>query len=93
VFGISVLKSIFVPKKNLVTECWRKLHNEELYNLYSPSNIMIVIESRRVGLGGGGSCKHKCRQKWLYIFVCELEGKRPLGRPSHRWKNNVKTNL
>jgi hypothetical protein len=43
-----VLKRIFGPKRNEVTGDWRKLHNEELYILYSSPNIIKMIKSRRI---------------------------------------------
>jgi hypothetical protein len=45
VFENRVLRIIFEPKRDEETGCWRKLHNEELHNLYSSSNI-IRITSR-----------------------------------------------
>ena len=44
----SVLKRILGPKRKEVTREWRKLHNEELNDLYSPPNIVRVIKSRRI---------------------------------------------
>jgi hypothetical protein len=44
VFENRVLRIIFWPKKDEVTEKWKKLHNEELYDLYSSSNVMRVIK-------------------------------------------------
>jgi hypothetical protein len=46
VFENRVLRRIFKTKKDEVTEGWRKLHNEELHNLYSPSSIIGTIKSR-----------------------------------------------
>jgi hypothetical protein len=46
-FGNRVLRRIFVPKKDEVTEEWRKLHNEELNDLYNLPNLVRVIKSRR----------------------------------------------
>jgi hypothetical protein len=43
---------IFEPKRDEVTGDWRKLHNEELHNLYSSSNIIIMINSRRMRWAG-----------------------------------------
>jgi hypothetical protein len=48
VFENRVLRRIFGPKKEGVTGGWRKLHNEELHNLYSSQNIIRIIKSRRV---------------------------------------------
>jgi hypothetical protein len=47
-----VLRRIFGPKRNEVTGEWRKLHNEELYDLYSSSNILRAMKSRRMGWAG-----------------------------------------
>jgi hypothetical protein len=47
VFENRMLRRIFGPKKNELKGGWRKLHNEELYNLYSPPNIIRMIKSRR----------------------------------------------
>ena len=49
VFENRVLRRIFGPKRDEVTGQWRKLHNEELNNLYSSSNIIRVIRSRMMG--------------------------------------------
>jgi hypothetical protein len=47
-----VLRRIFGPKRNEVTGGWRKLHNEELHNLYSSPSIIRMIKSRRMRLAG-----------------------------------------
>ena len=44
-----VLRKIFGPKGDEVTEKWRKLHNKELYDLYSTPNIILVIKFRIIG--------------------------------------------
>jgi hypothetical protein len=46
VFENRVLRRIFGPKREEVTGDWRKLHNEELHNLYSSPNIIRIIKSR-----------------------------------------------
>jgi hypothetical protein len=43
-----VLRRIFGPRRDDVTEDWRKLHNEELHNLYSSPNIIRMIKSKRI---------------------------------------------
>jgi hypothetical protein len=48
VFGNRVLRRTFGPKRDEVTECWRKMHNEELHNLYSSPRIIRMIKSRRM---------------------------------------------
>jgi hypothetical protein len=52
VFENRVLRRIFGPKTDEVTGWWRKLHNEELHNLYSSPNIIRIIMSRRMRLAG-----------------------------------------
>jgi hypothetical protein len=52
VFENRVLRRIFGPKRDEVTGDWRKLHNEELHNVYSSSNIIRTIKSRRVSWAG-----------------------------------------
>jgi hypothetical protein len=47
---------MFGPKRDEVTEEWRKLHNEELNDLYSSSNIFRVIKLRIMGLVGQVAC-------------------------------------
>jgi hypothetical protein len=47
-----VLRRIFGPKRDEVTRGWRKLHNEELHNLYSSPSIIRVIKSRRMRSAG-----------------------------------------
>jgi hypothetical protein len=48
VFENSVFRRIFGPKRDGVTGGWRKLHNEELHNLYSSPSIIRMIKSRRM---------------------------------------------
>jgi hypothetical protein len=52
VFENRVLRRIFGPKRDEVTGDWRKLHNEELHNMYSSPNIIRIIKSRRMRWAG-----------------------------------------
>ena len=75
-----MLRRIFGPKRDVVTGEWRKLHNEELNDLYCLPNIVRVIKSRRMRWA-----RHVARmgeRGGVYRFLVEKpEGKRPLGRP------------
>jgi hypothetical protein len=83
---------IFGPKRNEVTGEWSKLHNEELYDLYSSPNVVRVIKSRRMRYAG-----HVVRlgeERGVYkVLVGKPEGKRPLGRPRRRWEDNIRMDL
>jgi hypothetical protein len=52
VFENRVLRRIFGPKRDEVTGDWRKLHNEELHNLYSSPNRIRMVKSRRMRWAG-----------------------------------------
>jgi hypothetical protein len=92
VFENRVLRRIFGPKRDEVTAGWRKLHNEELHNLYSSPSIIRVIKSRRMRWAGHIALMVK-KMNAYRILVGKPEGKRPLGRPRHRWVDNVKMDL
>jgi hypothetical protein len=71
---------------------WRKLHNDELHNLYSSPNIVRVIKSRRMKWTGYEA--HMREGRGVYrVLVGRPEGKRPLERPRHRWEDNIKMDL
>jgi len=92
VFENRVLRRIFGPKRDEVTGEWRKLHNEELNNLYSSPNIVRVIKSRRMRWA-----EHVARMgegRGVYrVLVGKPEGRRPLGRPRRRWEDNIRMDL
>jgi hypothetical protein len=73
--------------------CWRKLHNEELHNLYSLPSIIRMIKSRKMGWVGHVACMWIKKEKAYRILVGKPEGKKPLGRPGCRWKDNIKMHL
>jgi len=83
-----VLRRIFGPRRDEVTREWRRLHNEELNDLYSSPNIVRVIKSRRMRWAG-----HVARmgeETGVYrVLVGKLEGK----RPRHRWVVNIRIDL
>jgi hypothetical protein len=68
-----------------VTGDWRKLHNEELHNLYSSPSILRMIKLRMMRWTG-----HLVR---IGVLVGKPGGERPLGRPRRRWEDNMKTDL
>jgi hypothetical protein len=82
---------IFGPKKE-EDGSWRKLHNDELHNLYSLPNIVRVIKSRRVRWAGHMARIGEGRGVYRFL-VGRPESKRPLGRPRHRWEDNIKMDL
>ena len=92
VFENRVLRRVFGPKRDEVTGEWRKLHNEELSDLYSLPNIVRVVKSRRmrwvghVARVGEGRVVHR-------VLVGKPEGKRQLGRHRRRWEDNIKMDL
>jgi hypothetical protein len=75
-----------------VTGGWRKLHSEELHNLYSSPSIIRIVKSRKMRWA-----RHVARmgeKRNVYrLLVEKTEGKRPLGRPRRRWIDNIKLNL
>ena len=92
VFENRMLRRIFGSKRNEVTEEWRKLHNEELNNLYTSPNIVRVIKSRR--MRWAGHVAHIRERRGIYrVSVGKLEGNRPLGRPRHKWEDDIKMDL
>jgi len=87
-----VLRRIFGPRRDEVTGEWRRLHNEDLNDLYSLSNIVRVMKWRTMRWA-----EHVTRmgeERGVYrVLVGKSEGKRPLGRPRRRWVDNIRTYL
>jgi len=83
---------IFGPKRDEVTREWRKLHNEEINDLYSSPNRVWVIKSRRMRRAGHVARLGETRGVYM-VLVEKQEGKRPLGRPRRRWESNIKMNV
>jgi hypothetical protein len=76
------------PKRDEVTREWRKLHNEELRDLYSSPSIIRIIKSRRIRLAGHAARMKENRNAYM-LLVGKPDGKRPLGRPRRRWVDNI----
>jgi hypothetical protein len=85
VFENKVLRTMFGPKRDEVTGEWRRLHNKELYALYSSPNIIQVIKSRRMRWTGHVARMGECRSAYRAL-VGKLGGRRPLGRRRRRWE-------
>jgi hypothetical protein len=92
VFENRVLRGIFGPKRDEVTGGWTKLHNEELHDLYFSPSIIRIIKSR-----GMRRTRHVPRmgekRKAYRLLVGKPEGKRPLGRSTRRWVDNIRIDL
>jgi hypothetical protein len=81
-----------VPKRDEVTVEWRKLHNDELNDLYCSPNIVWVIKSRRIRWAEHVACRGE-KEDTCWVLVGKLEGKRPFGIHKCRWKDTVKIDL
>jgi hypothetical protein len=92
VFENRVLRRKFGPKRDEGERGWRILHNEELHNLYSSPNIIKMIKTRTIRWAD-----HVVRMganiNAYMILVGKPEGNRPLGRPRHRWVDNINMDL
>jgi transcription termination factor 2 len=86
-----VLRRIFGPKRE-EDGSWRKLHNDELHDLYSSPNIVRMIKSRRMRWAGHVARMEEGRGVYR-VLVGRPESKRPLGRPRRRWVDNIKMDL
>jgi len=87
-----VLRRIFGRKRDEVRGEWRRLHNEELSDLYSSPNIVRVIKSRRIRWAG--HVARMVEESGMYrVLVRKPEGKRTLGRPKRRWVDNIRMDL
>jgi hypothetical protein len=84
-----VLRRIFGPKRAKATGRWRKLHNEELHNLY-PFNYNDRVKENQMGR----KCSTNGEKRNTYkILMGKPEGKRPLEKPRRRWVNNINIGL
>jgi hypothetical protein len=90
VFENRVPKRIFRPKRDEVTGGRRKLHNEELHDLYSC--IIRIMKARRMRWEGHVARMGEKRNVYR-LLVGKPEGRRPLGRPRRRWLDNIRMDL
>ena len=87
VFKNRVLRRIFGPKKDDITEEWKKLHNEEFYDLYCSPNIQVT-KSRRMRWAGHVAFtgdRRGVHNIWWGVWKKE----RQLGKPRHRWQDCI----
>jgi hypothetical protein len=86
------LRRIFGAKRDEVTGEWRKLHKDELLDLYSSPTIARVIKSRR--MRWAGHVAQMGEERGVYrVLVRTPEGKGPLGRPRRGWEDNINMDL
>jgi hypothetical protein len=70
----------------------RKLHNEELHNLYYSPDIIRQVKSRRMRWAGHVTCMGEQRKVYK-VLVGKPEGKRPLGRPRRTWADGIRMDI
>jgi hypothetical protein len=92
VFENRVLRRIFGPNRDEVKGERRKLHNEELHNLYSSTDIIRQVKSRRMRWAGHVARMGEMRKVYK-VLVGKPEGKRPLGRPRRMWEDVIRMDL
>jgi hypothetical protein len=92
VFENRVLRRIFGPKRGEVTGEWRKLHNEELRDLYCSPSIIRIIKFRR--MRWAWHLERMGEKRNVYrLLVGKPERKRPLGRQRCRRMDNIRMDL
>ena len=87
-----VLRRIFGPKREEVTEEGRRLHNVKFHDLFASPNVILMIKLRR--MRWNGHVVYMAERTGAYsVLVMGPEGKSPLGRPRHRWEYIIKMGL
>jgi hypothetical protein len=87
-----VLRGLFGPEREEVTGGWRRLHTEELHNLYASRSFIRVVKSRKMRWEGHVARTGEMRITYG-ILVENLERKRPFVRCRRRWEDNIRLNL
>ena len=91
-FEYVVLRRIFGPMRDEITEEWSRLHNEELNDLYSSPNTMRVLKSRRMRWAGHVALMGD--EIGVYrVLMGKPEARGPVGRPRRRWVDNIRMDL
>jgi hypothetical protein len=92
IFDNRVQRMILGPKRGEITGEWRRLHNKELYALYSSPNIIRLIKSRRLRWAGHVA-RMGDRRVAYRVLVGIPEARRQRRRPRRKCKDNIKVNL
>jgi hypothetical protein len=92
VFESKVLRRIFGPRREIVSGGWRRLHNEELLNLYASPNIIRAIKSGRIGWADHVARVAEMRNSYT-VLVGKPERKRPLGRRRRTWEDDIRMDI
>jgi hypothetical protein len=85
VSGNRVVRKIFGPMRDEVRGEWRRLHNETFYDLYLTKYLSLKIKKNEMV----GVCGNKGKRRGAYRILVG----RPLGRPWHRWWDDIKMDL
>jgi hypothetical protein len=89
---LTMLRRIFGPRTDEVTGEWRKLHNEELHDLYSSPCIIRIMKSRMMRCVEHVA-RMEVKRNAYRLLLGKPEGKRPLGRRRRRWLDNIRMDL
>jgi hypothetical protein len=92
VFENRVLRRIFGPRRDEVIGEWRKLHNQELHDLYSSPSIIRIMKLRRMRWAWHVA-RMGAKRNAYRLLVGKPEGRRTLERPRHRWLDNIRMDL
>jgi hypothetical protein len=87
-----VARNILGCNRDEVTGDWRKLQSEEIHNLFTSLNSILAIKLRKIRYAGYAACMRKRRGAYR-VLMRKPEGKRQLGRPTHKWEDNIGMDL